>query len=60
MVINFRETVAGSIATAVKNKTAEENAYLGPEVSKMIVKDLGNPALSNQRCSSFGGGGHKE
>ena len=39
MVINFRETEAGSIATAVKNRTAEENAHLGPEVSKMIVKD---------------------
>ena len=39
MVINFGETAAGSIATAVKNRTAEENAHLGPEVSKMIVKD---------------------
>ena len=39
MVINFGETAAGSIATAVKNRTAEENSHLGPEVSKMIVKD---------------------
>ena len=39
MVINFGETAAGSIATAVKNRTAEENSHLGPEVSKMIKKD---------------------
>ena len=40
MVINLRETAASSIATAVKNSTAEENAHLGPEVSKMITKDF--------------------
>ena len=39
MVIIFGETAAGSITTAVKNRTAEENAHLGPEISKMIVKD---------------------
>ena len=39
MVVNFGETAAGNIATAVKNRTADENAHLGPDVSKMIVKN---------------------
>ena len=38
-VINFGECAAGNIATAVKNRTATDNAHINPEVSKMIKND---------------------
>ena len=38
-VVNFGETAAPSIATIVKNKTADDNSHISPDVALMIKKD---------------------
>ena len=38
-VVNFGEKSAGNTATAITNRTAEDNAHISPEVSKMIIND---------------------
>ena len=39
-VVNFGEKSAGTIATAIKDKTARESEHITPDVCKMIIKNF--------------------